>query len=406
MYSNRRWISKAIWMGLSAVTLPHAASAQAPPIQVPRHFFTPLADEAREVFNAGQRLYDEDNFAEAERKFREVVQRFPRHAIADRADYYLIRTLTQLGKRLEALSRINAFGRSYPRSRWSSDVEELRIKLTNQVPPAAERVLLIAPPPPPPPPPPGPPAPTVSSTASRTIAIRQRTAETPDSEISLQQEIMRAIFRSDVNRALEIATERLKSNMADPLVMSILNMLAASASAQGLPMLLEIARNSPNAKARKDAIFWMSQATGDKDSIVDALVQLSSSEVEDSDSINFALSQIQAEKAMNALATISRDRNRSDATRQNALFWLAQSRVPNRISLLEDIFKNSTDSPQIRNHVLFALGSTRDPRAAALLGNIASNDPDTEVRRQAIFWLGNMKIPQAGRTLENVLRKK
>ena len=217
---------------------------------------------------------------------------------------------------------------------------------------------------------------------------------------------MRAIFRSDVNRALEIATERLKSNMADPLVMSILNMLAASASAQALPMLLEIARNSPNAKARKDAIFWMSQATGDKDSIVDALVQLSSSKVEDSDSINFALSQIQAEKAMNALATISRDRNRSDATRQNALFWLAQSRVPNRISLLEDIFKNSTDSPQIRNHVLFALGSTRDPRAAALLGNIASNDPDTEVRRQAIFWLGNMKIPQAGRTLENLLRKK
>src|SRR5207253_6230351 len=98
---------------LTTVALPYAATAQARYIQIPRHFLTPLADEAREVFNAGQRLYDEDNFAEAERKFREVVQRFPRHAIADRADYYLIRTLTLLGKRLEALSRINAFGRSY-----------------------------------------------------------------------------------------------------------------------------------------------------------------------------------------------------------------------------------------------------------------------------------------------------
>jgi len=401
MYSNRRWISQTLWIAVTAAALPCAATAQGRYARIPGHFLTPLADEAREVFNAGQRLYDEDNFAEAEKKFREVVQRFPRHAIADRADYYLIRTLTQLGKRLEALSRINAFGRTYPRSRWSTDVEELRIKLTNQVSPAAERVLLIAPPTPP-----APPAPTVASAASRTVAVRQRTAETPDSEISLQQEIMRAMFRVDVNRALEIATERLKSNMADPLVMSTLNMLATSASAQALPMLLDIAKNSPNAKARKDAIFWMSQTTGDKDSIVEALLQLSSSNVDDSDSINFALSQIQAEKAMNALATISRDRNKPDATRQNALFWLAQSRVPNRVALLEDIFKNSTDSPQLRNHVLFALSLTRDPGAATILGNIASNDPDAEVRRQAIFWLGNMRIPQARQILENLLRRK
>src|SRR5207248_6309309 len=153
-------------------------------------------------------------------------------------------------------------------------------------------------------------------------------------------------------------------------------------------------------------IFWMSQARGDRDSIVDSLVQLSSSNIDDSDSINFALSQIQTEKAMNTLATIARDRSKSDARRQNALFWLSQSRVPNRIALLEDIFKNSADTPQIRNHVLFVLSSTRDPQAATILGNIASNDPDTEVRRQAIFWLGNMKIAQANQILENLLRRK
>src|SRR6266481_6846769 len=130
MYFNRRWISKTIWIALSTVALPCGATAQTRYPPFPGRFLTPLADEAREVFNAGQRLYDEDNFAEAEKKFREVVQRFPRNAIADRADYYLIRTLTLLGRRLEALSQINAFGRAYPRSRWSTDVEELRIKLT------------------------------------------------------------------------------------------------------------------------------------------------------------------------------------------------------------------------------------------------------------------------------------
>jgi HEAT repeat protein len=389
MYSNRRWISKATWIALttlSTVVLPCAASAKARQVQVPRHFLSALADEARDIFNAGQTLYDEDNFADAEKKFREVIQRFPRHVIADRAEYYLIRTLTQLGRKAEALLRINAFARTYPRSRWSTDVEELRIKLTNRVPPAAERVLLLAPPPPR-----APPSPAVPAAASRTVVVRQRSAEASNFDFSLQQEIMRAMFRSDADRALGIAIERLKSNMADPVVISTLNMVATSASTQALPMLLEIAKNSPNPKARKDAIFWMSQARTDRDSVVDALVGLSSSNADDGEAITFALSQIRTGKSMSALAAIAQDKNKSEAIRRNALFWIGQTGVPNRVSLLEDIYKNSMDSSQIRDQVLFALSRTREPQALTILGNIASTDPDSEVRRQAAFWLGRMK---------------
>jgi len=393
---------KTIRILLATLALPCVVSAQNVTVHVPRHFLTPPSDEARETFNAGQRLYDEDNFTEAERKFREVVQRFPRHPMADRADYYLIRTLTQLGKRSEALSRVNAFARTYPRSRWVTDVEEMKIRLTNQVPPAAERVLLQVPPPPPAPRPiaatPAPPRPFV---------IRQRrNGGAVDPEITLQQEMMRAMFRSDADRAIVIATERLKSNIADPVVMSTLNMVATSASAQALPMLLEIAKNSPNAKARKDAIFWMSQSRLDKDAVVDSLLSLSLSNGDDSDSINFALSQVRTEKAVGALATIARDKNKPEPMRENALFWIGQSGMPNRLAMLEDIYKNSMDSSQIRNQVLFALSRTREPQAATILGTVASSDPDIDVRRQAAFWLGHMRIPEATQTLENLLRKK
>ena len=217
---------------------------------------------------------------------------------------------------------------------------------------------------------------------------------------------MRAMFRSDADRAIVIATERLKSNIADPVVISTLNMVATSASAQALPMLLEIAKNSPNAKGRKDAIFWMSQLKVDKDAVVDSLLNLSSSNGDDSDSINFSLSQIRTEKAVGALATIARDKNKPEPTRENALFWIGQSGMPNRLAMLEDIYKNSMDSQQIRNQVLFALSRTREPQAATILGTVASSDPDIDVRRQAAFWLGHMRIPEATQTLENLLRKK
>ncbi len=396
---------KTIRILLATLALPCVVSAQNVTVHVPRHFLTPPSDEARETFNAGQRLYDEDNFAEAERKFREVIQRFPRHPIADRADYYLIRTLTQLGKRSEALSRVNAFARTYPRSRWVTDVEEMKIRLTNQVPPAAESVLLQVPPPPPTP---RPIAATRGATPAppRPFVIRQRNSAAVDPEITLQQEMMRAMFRSDADRAIVIAIERLKSNIADPVVISTLSMVATSASAQALPMLLEIAKNSPNAKARKDAIFWMSQSKVDRDAVVDSLLSLSSSNGDDSDSINFALSQVRTEKAVGALATIARDKSKQESTRENALFWIGQSGMPNRLAMLEDTYKSSMDSSQIRNQVLFALSRTREPQAATILGNVASSDPDIDVRRQAAFWLGHMRIPEATQTLENLLRKK
>ena len=328
MHSNRRWISKVIWVALGALAVPRIVSAQTLIMQVPRHFVTPYGDEARDIFNSGQRLYDQDNFADAEKRFREVIQRFPGHIIADRAEYYLIRTLTQLGRRAEAITRINGFARTYPRSRWSTDVEELRIKLTNQVPPTAERVLRLQVPP-------EPPAPA----APRGILIRQRNAEVTDSEISLQQEIMRAIFISDVNRAIGIATERLKSNMADPVVVSSLSMVATSASPQSFPILLEIAKNSPSPKARKDAIFWMIQTRTDRDALVDTLTGLMSTNGDDSDSVMFALSQIRTEKSVNALAAIAQDKNRPAPVRQNAIFWLRSMRIPEATQTLQNLRK-------------------------------------------------------------------
>src|SRR6185295_4652192 len=229
--------------------------------------------------------YDEYRFADAEGRFREVVRRFPTNPIADRANYYLIRTLAQVGKKAEALSRIDLFPKQYPKSRWLDDVTEIRIQLTNQIPAKAEYILLQAggttlPPAPPSPPPfPAPfgkkvqvdppnvtPGPLPISTA--TPQPFDLFSQSADPEISLQQEVMRAIFRTDVNRAMEIAIERLKLNPVDPVVLSSLNLIATSRSSRAMPMLIGIVKNSPNPRARRDAIFWMGQAGVQGDAVV------------------------------------------------------------------------------------------------------------------------------------------
>lgn len=409
-------------LGIAAVS-PAVSAQPVFPVDFKNHFAATVFDEARDLFSAGQGFYDEGRLGEAERKFREVVQKYPRNPIADRADYYLIRTLKQLGRKNEALTRIDGFAKTYPRSRWMSDVQELRINLTNEIPPAAELVLMrrggpapagrAIPAVPSPPAAPRPPRAFSRAPENRVGRLQERLQQgrrpddVTDPEVSLQQEIMRAVFFNNSDRAIDIATERLKSDPADPVVMSNLFMIAGSHSAKALPMLLSIARNSTNVKARKDAIFWISQSQGDKDVVVDTLLGiLPSLRDDESDAVAFALGQVRSDKSINALAAIARDKTKTEKARNNAVFWIGQSRVPNRVPVLEDIYRNNSDNAKIRMQTLFALRQTGDPRSVALLGNIASSDPDLDMRKQAVFWLSQMGSPDATQALENLLQKK
>ncbi len=422
MFSNGKWISKSILMVIAGLGISAPVVLAQTDVHVTvrqRNFMEegPTDRMARELFNTGQRFYDQFRYPDAERTFRDVIQRFPKSSIADRADYYLIRTLSQSGKRSEALERINAFAKSYPKSPWNGDVQEKRIELTNQISPRVEAILLSPAPPAPPS------APAAAAPTPRAVefvrgiplppsppALRAPFAgpvQNLDLQVSLLQETMRAIFRSDVNRGLQIAIERLKMDMSDPVVLSTLDAVAASSSTQALPFLLDVARNSPNLRARKDAIFWMSQSQGNKDAAVDALNGLLPTLTDgDSESVTFALAQIRTDKALNALAGIARDKNRSEKARSSALFWIGRSNASNRVALLEDIYKNGNDSSQLRSQTLFALSQTHDPQAVPILGSIAASDPDFALRKQAVMWLGQMKSPEATQALENILRKK
>ena len=142
MYRNGKRIFTTVLMVLSVSGISSRALGQSKRTVVVQQNFAEPADPARELFTVGQKLYDQYRYTEAERTFREVIQKYSKSTIADKADYYLIRTLVQSGKRAEALDRIHAFSKSYPKSGWLTDIEELRIGLTSEVTPAAMRLLV------------------------------------------------------------------------------------------------------------------------------------------------------------------------------------------------------------------------------------------------------------------------
>jgi HEAT repeat protein len=240
------------------------------------------------------------------------------------------------------------------------------MEITNQVPPAAQAILIrqglapaqsVAPHPAAPRPP--------------AIAIRPVEIQNLDPQISFLQEAMRVMFRNDASRALQIASERLKADMADPVVISSMSTLVSNASAQSLPILVDIAKNSPNMRARKDALYWMTRANSDKDMVVDTLMGLLTDD--NTDGVTYALGQIRTEKSFNALAGIVTDKTRSE---------------------------------KVRTQALVALGQAHDPRTVGLLGNIANGDSDLSLRIEALRWLGQIRSPEATQVFEKILLKK
>src|SRR5262245_52015713 len=66
-------------------------------------------DEARDLMNSGNALYDNGKFAEAAEKYKEVLRKYPRNTVADHCQYLLMRALAMQNKVGEALLQADQF---------------------------------------------------------------------------------------------------------------------------------------------------------------------------------------------------------------------------------------------------------------------------------------------------------
>lgn len=86
--------------------------------------------------------------------------------------------------------------------------------------------------------------------------------------------------------------------------------------------------------------------------------------------------------------------------RKDALFWLGQSEISavalGRLYDREQPFA-------LREHWTFVLSQRHEDPALDKLIDIARNDPDTEIRKRALFWLGQSREPKAIQFLHDVI---
>jgi HEAT repeat protein len=106
------------------------------------------------------------------------------------------------------------------------------------------------------------------------------------------------------------------------------------------------------------------------------------------------------------LIKIARNADLPRSTRTQSVFWLGQAAGDAATANLKDIvFDNGVDR-EVRESAVFALSQRpRDEGVPALIA-VARTNKDPEIRKKALFWLGQSHDPRAIDLFEELLTKK
>ena len=103
-----------------------------------------------------------------------------------------------------------------------------------------------------------------------------------------------------------------------------------------------------------------------------------------------------------SLAKIARDENRPSSTRKQAMFWLSVQ-AGDRVD--GDGDKSSDPESEVKKSAVFALSQQRKNESVSTLMEVARKNRDPDVRRSALFWLGQTNDPRAVSVFEEILSR-
>ena len=105
-----------------------------------------------------------------------------------------------------------------------------------------------------------------------------------------------------------------------------------------------------------------------------------------------------------SLVRVARNQRISAEVRGRAVFWLSQAAGTAAGQALDSIASDEGGNRDVRKHVVFALSQRSRREGVPALIRIARSNADPEIRRTALFWLGQSEDPRAIDLFEEILQ--
>jgi len=153
---------------------------------------------------------------------------------------------------------------------------------------------------------------------------------------------------------------------------------------------------------RRAAIFALSQGEGASQADFQFLTSLfdRTSSERLKDQVLFSVSQREAWDGSRWLLEKARDESQPMEVRRKAVFWAGQGHAS--VADISALYKSAKDQ-RLREHVIFVLSQRDEEAATTQLMSIAREDPDREMRKKALFWLGQKNDPRVTKLITDMV---
>ncbi len=105
------------------------------------------------------------------------------------------------------------------------------------------------------------------------------------------------------------------------------------------------------------------------------------------------------------LLALAKDRSANRSSRKQAVFWVSQAAGEKAADGLSELVSDDGEDREVREQAVFALSQLPKDEGVPILVRVAKSNKDPEIRKKAMFWLGQSDDPRALALFEEILSR-
>ena len=349
-------------------------------------------DPADQLYRDARAALNRQRFASAADLFGQIYAKYPRSSYAGDAYYWQAYALSKrsgddaLRKALDVLEQQ---GEKAPKASTRRDAQTLAVRIRGQLAQsgnedAAAKITAAADA-----------AASASPSSSVSPARPRRGHDACGDEDDVKTAALNALQQMDAEKALPILRRVLarRDDGSECLRRKAVFIVSQQEGREAEQILLDAARNDPDQEVREQAVWWLSQVESPTAvAALDSILRSAKDPALQEKAI-FALSQQDAPKARQALRDFALRAGVADELREKAIFWIGQGDDPDRLDFLRTLY-GQLKGEALREKILFSVSQIEGrPSSQWLLGIAGDVNENIELRKKALFWVGQSDYP-------------